>query len=94
MLTCTHGWKVLAALGCVDWVVAFEEDTPQRIMSELLPDILVKGADYEVSQIAGAKEVLAAGGEVKTITLKPSHSSTSIIEKIKKSKVGHETHSY
>lgn len=78
--------EVLAALGCVDWVVAFEEDTPKRIISELLPDILVKGADYEVEQIAGAKEVLAAGGEVKTITLKPSHSSTSIIEKIKNQK--------
>ncbi|MDA0910849.1 MAG: bifunctional D-glycero-beta-D-manno-heptose-7-phosphate kinase/D-glycero-beta-D-manno-heptose 1-phosphate adenylyltransferase HldE [Proteobacteria bacterium] len=78
--------EVLAALGCVDWVVAFEEDTPKRIISELLPDILVKGADYEIAQIAGAKEVLAAGGEVKTITLKPSHSSTSIIEKIKNQK--------
>ncbi|WP_395947483.1 bifunctional D-glycero-beta-D-manno-heptose-7-phosphate kinase/D-glycero-beta-D-manno-heptose 1-phosphate adenylyltransferase HldE [Caedibacter taeniospiralis] len=75
--------EVLAALSCVDWVVAFDEDTPKRIISEILPDILVKGADYEIDQIAGSKEVIAAGGEVKTITLKPDHSSTSIIEKIK-----------
>lgn len=75
--------EVLAALGCVDWVVAFEEDTPQKIISKILPDILVKGSDYEVDQISGAKEVLASGGEVKTIMLKPIHSSTSIINKIK-----------
>ena len=78
--------EVLAGLGCVDWVVAFDEDTPTRIISELLPDILVKGADYDINQIAGAKEVLAAGGEIKIITLKPSHSSTLIIEKIKHQK--------
>ncbi len=79
--------EVLAALSCVDWVVAFNEDTPERIISELLPDILVKGADYEIHEIAGAKEVLAVGGEVKTITLKPNHSSSSIIHKIQSSKV-------
>ncbi len=74
--------SLLAALECVDWVVAFSEDTPHRIISEVLPDILVKGADYEVHQIAGSKEVLENGGEVKTITLVPGCSTSAIISKI------------
>ncbi len=75
--------EVLSALQCVDWVVAFSEDTPQRLISEVLPDILVKGADYEVNEIAGAKEVIENGGEVKTIDLKPNYSTSYIINKIK-----------
>ncbi|WP_121249045.1 D-glycero-beta-D-manno-heptose 1-phosphate adenylyltransferase [Mucilaginibacter phyllosphaerae] len=80
---------LLAALFFVDAVVLFEEDTPRELITQLLPDILVKGADYTVDQIAGAKEVLANGGDVKTITLVDGYSSTSIINRIKaQSEVG------
>jgi len=74
---------LLAALFFVDAVVLFEEDTPLNLISALLPDVLVKGADYQIENIAGAKEVLANGGEVKTITFVDGYSSTAIINKIK-----------
>jgi rfaE bifunctional protein nucleotidyltransferase chain/domain len=74
---------LLASLFFVDAVVLFEEDTPRELISRLLPDVLVKGADYTIENIAGAKEVLANGGEVKTIDLVSGYSSTSIINKIK-----------
>ena len=75
---------LLAALFFVDGIVIFEEDTPIDLISTLLPDILVKGADYTIDNIVGAKEVLANGGEVKTIDLVGGYSSTSIIQKIRK----------
>lgn len=75
---------LLAALFFVDGIVLFEEDTPLNLISGLLPDILVKGADYAVENIVGAREVIANGGEVKTIDLVQGYSSTSIIEKIRK----------
>jgi rfaE bifunctional protein nucleotidyltransferase chain/domain len=74
---------LLAALFFVDAVTVFDEDTPQNLISMLLPDILVKGADYSVENIVGAKEVLANGGEVKTITFVDGYSSTAIINKIR-----------
>jgi len=74
---------LLAALFFVDAVVVFEEDTPFNLISSLLPDILVKGADYAIENIVGAKEVIANGGEVKTINFVEGYSSTSIIKKIK-----------
>ncbi|AMR32082.1 D-beta-D-heptose 1-phosphate adenosyltransferase [Mucilaginibacter sp. PAMC 26640] len=74
---------LLAALFFIDGVVIFEDDTPRDLIVTLMPDVLVKGADYTVDQIAGAKEVLANGGEVKTITLVDGYSSTSIINKIR-----------
>jgi len=74
---------LLAALFFVDAVTIFDEDTPQNLIATLLPDILVKGADYAVENIVGAKEVLANGGEVKTITFVDGYSSTSIINKIR-----------
>ncbi|HEY9535527.1 MAG TPA: D-glycero-beta-D-manno-heptose 1-phosphate adenylyltransferase [Mucilaginibacter sp.] len=73
---------LLAALFFVDAVVIFEEDTPADLICTLLPDILVKGADYTIDNIIGAKEVLANGGEVKTIDLVEGYSSTSIIQRI------------
>jgi rfaE bifunctional protein nucleotidyltransferase chain/domain len=73
---------LLAALFFVDAVVIFEEDTPADLICTLLPDILVKGADYKIDNIIGAKEVLANGGEVKTIDLVEGYSSTSIIQRI------------
>lgn len=74
---------LLAALFFVDAIVVFEEDTPLNLIGSLLPDILVKGADYTVENIVGAKEVIANGGEVKTINFVEGYSSTSIIEKIR-----------
>jgi rfaE bifunctional protein nucleotidyltransferase chain/domain len=74
---------LLAALFFVDAVVVFEEDTPQQLITTLLPDILVKGADYAIENIVGAREVMANGGEVKTIDFVDGYSSTSIIQKIK-----------
>ena len=74
---------LLAALFFVDAITVFEEDTPFNLITGLLPDILVKGADYSVEQIVGAKEVLANGGAVKTINFVEGYSSTSIINKIR-----------
>jgi len=74
---------VLAGLGAVDWVVSFGEDTPQRLISEILPDMLVKGGDYTVDQIAGGKEVIANGGEVKVLNFEDGCSTTKIIDAIR-----------
>ncbi len=74
---------VLAGLGAVDWVVSFSEDTPQRLIANILPDILVKGGDYEVSDIAGGEEVLANGGEVKVLNFEAGISTTEIINTIR-----------
>jgi len=75
---------LLASFFFVDAVILFDEDTPLNLITTLMPDILVKGADYSIENIAGAKEVLANGGEVKTITFVEGFSSTSIIQKIRK----------
>ena len=75
--------SLLATMFFVDAVVIFDEDTPLNLINSLLPDILVKGADYSIDQIVGAKEVLANGGEVKTISFVAGYSSSSIIQKIK-----------
>ena len=77
---------VLGALGAVDWVVPFEEDTPQRLISEILPDILVKGGDYQPDEIAGSKEVWAAGGQVMVLNFEDGISTTNIIKNIMKTK--------
>ncbi|PWC15847.1 bifunctional heptose 7-phosphate kinase/heptose 1-phosphate adenyltransferase [Brenneria roseae subsp. americana] len=77
---------VLGALEAVDWVVAFEEDTPQRLIAEVLPDVLVKGGDYQPHQIAGSEEVWANGGEVKILNFEDGCSTTTIINRIKAGK--------
>ncbi|MEW6998867.1 bifunctional D-glycero-beta-D-manno-heptose-7-phosphate kinase/D-glycero-beta-D-manno-heptose 1-phosphate adenylyltransferase HldE [Colwelliaceae bacterium BS250] len=74
---------VLAGLGAVDWVVSFSEDTPQRLIANLLPNILVKGGDYEVADIAGGKEVLQAGGQVEVLNFEEGISTTEIINTIR-----------
>ncbi len=74
--------KLLSALEAVNWVVPFSEDTPARLIGEILPNILVKGADYQVHEIAGAKEVLRNGGQVELIELTPGCSTTNTIAKI------------
>lgn len=76
---------VLASLAAVDWVVEFSEDTPQRLIARVLPDILVKGGDYRPDEVAGGKEVVAAGGEVKILSFKDGCSTTSVIKKIQNS---------
>lgn len=74
---------VLGALGAVDWVVSFEEDTPQRLIAGILPDLLVKGGDYKPEQIAGCDEVWANGGEVRVLNFEDGLSTTKIINQIK-----------
>jgi len=75
---------VLAALTCVDYVVAFEEPDPLHLIQTLEPDVLVKGADWEAAQIVGADLVLGRGGEVIRIPLVEGVSTSGIIEKIRK----------
>lgn len=75
--------EMLAALGCVDYVVSFDESTPERLISRVLPDVLVKGGDYKVEQIAGHAQVQAAGGEVIVLNFVSGHSTSAIIKKIK-----------
>jgi len=75
---------VLANLMVVDLVVIFEEDTPLELIQTLLPDVLVKGGDYTIEQIVGAKEVIAAGGSVIINPIVEGFSTTNLIEKIKK----------
>jgi D-beta-D-heptose 7-phosphate kinase/D-beta-D-heptose 1-phosphate adenosyltransferase len=72
--------EVLGRLRAVDWVVAFEEDTPRALIAEVLPDVLVKGGDYQIGDIAGAQEVSAAGGRVLTLPYHEGFSSTRVIE--------------
>jgi rfaE bifunctional protein nucleotidyltransferase chain/domain len=76
---------LLAALVIVDAVVIFEEDTPRDLITAVMPDVLVKGGDYTVEQIAGSKEVLANGGRVVINPIVEGFSTTGIIEHIKKS---------
>lgn len=73
---------VLAGLASVDWVVPFDEDTPQRLIGEILPDLLVKGGDYKVEEIAGHREVIANGGEVRVLNFENGCSTTNVIKKI------------
>ena len=73
---------VLAGLASVDWVVPFAEDTPQRLIGEILPDLLVKGGDYKPEEIAGSEEVWANGGEVKVLNFENGCSTTNVIKKI------------
>lgn len=76
---------ILASMFFIDGVVLFSEDTPLELITLIQPDVLVKGGDYEIHQIAGSEEVLANAGEVKVLSFLPGYSSSSIIEKIKNS---------
>lgn len=77
-----HRMAVLAGLGAVDWVVSFSENTPEELISEFIPDVLVKGGDYTVEQIAGAKAVMENGGEVKILNFEDGCSTSAIVEAI------------
>lgn len=72
---------VLAALSMVDAVVVFTEDTPLQLIKKIMPDVLVKGGDYKLEEIVGAKEVIANGGRVVINPILPGFSTTSIINK-------------
>lgn len=74
---------LMASLVMVDAVVLFEEDTPLNLITAILPDVLVKGGDYTIEQIAGAKEVIAHGGEVKINPILEGFSTTGIIDRMK-----------
>jgi D-beta-D-heptose 7-phosphate kinase/D-beta-D-heptose 1-phosphate adenosyltransferase len=73
---------VMATLLMVDAVILFEEDTPLKLINAIRPDVLVKGGDYTLEQIVGAKEVIEAGGRVVINPIVPGFSTTGIIEKI------------
>lgn len=75
--------RMLSALACVDWVVSFSEDTPERIISRLQPDILVKGGDYAVEDIVGGRCVRDAGGQVRVLDFISGYSTTDLIERIR-----------
>ncbi len=74
---------VLAGLSCVDAIVLFDEDTPYELIKFLQPDVLVKGNDYQIEQIAGYDIVQQNGGEVITVPLVKGYSTTALVNKIK-----------
>ncbi len=73
--------QLAMALEAVDAVTLFDEDTPRELIAEVLPDVLIKGADWS-HFVAGREEVEAAGGQVMTIPLEPGFSTTNIVERI------------
>jgi D-beta-D-heptose 7-phosphate kinase/D-beta-D-heptose 1-phosphate adenosyltransferase len=75
---------LLASLVMVDAVVLFDEDTPYELITSVMPDVLVKGGDYTVDTIVGAKEVMANGSAVEIIPLVEGLSTTSLIQKIER----------
>jgi len=75
--------QVVAALASVDYVVLFDEDTPLRLIQELVPDVLVKGGDYTPATVVGRDVVEKAGGRVQLVPLIPGFSSSQITERIR-----------
>jgi D-beta-D-heptose 7-phosphate kinase/D-beta-D-heptose 1-phosphate adenosyltransferase len=75
--------EILAALRSVDYVTVFDNISPRSLITELLPDVLVKGGDYQLDQIHGREEVEAAGGKVISLPFVEGSSTTSLIEKIR-----------
>lgn len=75
--------RLLAALRAVDYVVEFDEDTPLELITALLPDVLVKGADYALDEIVGREVVEAHGGRVERIPLLPDLSTSALIDRIR-----------
>ena len=82
--TAERRMKILSSLEAVDWVVSFEEDTPESIIEMISPDVLVKGGDYSVDQIVGADLVRAYGGKVKVLSFVEDCSTSAMVEKIRK----------
>jgi rfaE bifunctional protein nucleotidyltransferase chain/domain len=77
---------ILDAINSVDMVVGFDDDTPDKIIKELLPNILVKGGDYSIDNVVGADTVISHGGSVEIIDLIPDKSTSSLIDQILKLK--------
>lgn len=75
--------RVLAALACVDRVVLFPEDTPRQLITELKPDVLVKGGDYALADIVGREEILARGGRVEVIPFVAGYSTTDLLARLR-----------
>ena len=75
---------LLSAIESVDSVIMFEEQTPENLIKDIVPDILVKGGDYNIEDIVGYKTVMQNGGQVKTLSFYDGYSSTNYINKIKK----------
>jgi D-beta-D-heptose 7-phosphate kinase/D-beta-D-heptose 1-phosphate adenosyltransferase len=75
---------MMASLEIVDAVILFDEQTPAELIEAITPDIIVKGGDYTVDQVVGAKHVLSLGGEVKIVPIVKGYSTTGIIEAIQK----------
>jgi D-beta-D-heptose 7-phosphate kinase/D-beta-D-heptose 1-phosphate adenosyltransferase len=73
---------ILLALESVDYVVLFGEDTPDKLIRQVKPDVLVKGADYEISEIVGADFVRSYGGQVRRIRLTPGRSTTVLMRRL------------
>jgi D-beta-D-heptose 7-phosphate kinase/D-beta-D-heptose 1-phosphate adenosyltransferase len=73
---------VLSALTSVDYVVMFADDTPARLIKQIAPDVLVKGADWNIDEIVGKNVVERNGGVVKTIRLTPGRSTTNVIQRV------------
>ncbi len=86
IVTLDQRMRLLAALECVDHVVAFDEDTPLKLIEALMPDVLAKGADYEVHQIVGADVVLNSGGQVERIPFVEGLSTSDIVKRVKAGK--------
>ena len=78
-----HRMTILAGLAAVDWVVAFEQDTPEELLKIIRPDVLVKGGDYAIDQVVGADIVQSAGGKVKVLSLIEDCSTSGLAEKIR-----------
>lgn len=76
--------EILAALRCVDYVVVFDDISPRGLIGKLLPDVLVKGGDYQIDEIHGREEVEAAGGKVIPLPFVPGASTTSLLERMKR----------
>ena len=77
--------EILAALRNVDYVVVFDDISPRSLIKQLLPDVLVKGGDYQIDEIHGREEVEAAGGKVISLPFVPGASTTSLIKRVKRS---------
>ena len=75
---------LLSALNSVDLVIMFEEQTPENLIKDIVPDILVKGGDYNIEDIVGYQTVIQNGGQVKTLSFYDGYSSTKYINKINK----------
>ena len=78
----TNRARVMASLACVSYVTFFDTDTPEDLIRQILPDVLVKGGDWSIDRIVGSKIVLERGGEVRSIPLVPDSSTTGLIERI------------